>query len=234
MKNDSSKNIDHCNVYVVIPVYNENDVIGGVLDEVEMAGFKNIIIIDDGSDNEIILNNRKTNIILLRHAINRGKGAAVKTGIEMAKKMSAEIVVTTDGDGQHDPDDIKKMIEFLKDGFDVILGSRFIEKKSKNIPFIRIIFNYIGNFLTWLIYGLWVSDSQSGLRVYSKRAINLIDTRTDRYEYDSEIIREVARNKLKYKEVAISVRYTDYSIKKQNKQNFKNGIRTLFKMFLYS
>jgi len=85
-----------------------------------------------------------------------------------------------------------------------------------------------------MIYGLWVTDSQSGFRAYSKKAIRLIETKTDRYEYDSEVIREISRNKLKYAEVPIEVRYTEYSMNKKHKMNLKNGIKTLIKMILSS
>jgi hypothetical protein len=82
------------------------------------------------------------------------------------------------------------------------------------------------------VYGLWVSDSQSGFRAYSKRALSLIDTKHDRYEFDSEVIREIARNKLKYTEVPIHVRYTQYSMSKLHKQNFVNGLKTLFRLVI--
>ena len=85
-----------------------------------------------------------------------------------------------------------------------------------------------------MIYGLWVTDSQSGFRAYSKKAIKLINTQTDRYEYDSEVIREIKRHDLKYIEVPIEVRYTDYSMNKVNKQGIKNGIKTLIKMLISS
>jgi len=100
------------------------------------------------------------------------------------------------------------------------------------MPSYKILANYLGNFFTWLIYGLWVSDSQSGFRAYSKKAIYLIDTKTDRYEYDSEIIKEIKRNKLKFVEVPIEVHYTEYSMNKKHKQNLKNGLKTLIKMII--
>lgn len=218
-------------IFIIIPVFNEEKIVREVIKEIKKSGYQNIITIDDGSqDNTYEKINELKDVISLKHSINRGKGAAVKTGFEMAKKVRADIVVTIDGDGQHNPEDIKNMIEKINQGFDVVLGSRLINPKG--MPKYKIIANYLGNFFTWLIYGLWVTDSQSGFRAYSKKAMELIDTQTDRYEYDSEIIKEIYRNKLKYVEIPIEVRYTEYSMNKLHKQNFFNGIKTLFKMLI--
>ena len=217
-------------IYIIIPAYNEATVIQSVINEVKSFGYENIIVVDDGSTDDTYNNAKSANVIALQLAINRGKGAAIKTGIEAVKMLEADIVVTMDGDGQHNPDDIHKMLKLIRKGYDVVLGTRL--KNPKGMPWYKILANYIGNFFTWIIYGLWVTDSQSGFRAYSKKAIRLIDTRTDRYEYDSEVIREIKRHKLRYKEIPIEVRYTDYSMNKLNKQGVINGIKTLIKMII--
>ncbi|HBI33687.1 MAG TPA: glycosyltransferase family 2 protein [Candidatus Moranbacteria bacterium] len=218
-------------IFVLIPAFNEETVIREVITEIRKAGYENIIVVDDGSaDNTQIAAQKEIGVISLRHSINRGKGAAVKTGIEAAKMLGADIVVTIDGDGQHNPDDIAKMLELIEQGNDVVLGSRL--KNPKGMPLWKIAANHFGNFCTWAIYGLWVTDSQSGFRAYSKKALELIDTKTDRYEYDSEVIREIYRNKLKFIETPIEVRYTEYSMNKVHKMNLKNGFKTLIKMMI--
>ena len=98
------------------------------------------------------------------------------------------------------------------------------------MPRHKILANWIGNAVTWYFNGLWVSDSQSGFRAYSRHASELINTKTDRYEYDSEVIREIYLYKLQYKEVPIEVRYTEYSMGKIHKQSFTNGLKTLYKI----
>ena len=218
-------------IFILIPAFNEETVIREVITEIKKAGYENIIVVDDGSaDNTQIAAQKEIGVISLRHSINRGKGAAVKTGIEAAKMLGADIVVTIDGDGQHNPDDIARMLELIEQGNDVVLGSRL--KNPKGMPLWKIAANHFGNFCTWAIYGLWVTDSQSGFRAYSKKAIQLIDTKTDRYEYDSEVIREIYRNKLKFTETPIEVRYTEYSMNKVHKMNLKNGFKTLIKMMI--
>lgn len=220
-------------IYLVIPAYNEAPVINQVINEIKSAGYKNLIVVDDGScDNTFKEASRHNDITVLKHFLNRGKGAAAKTGIEAAKILGADIVITIDADGQHNPADIKQMIEKINEGYDVVLGSRL--KHPKGMPFYKICHNHVGNLCVWGLYGLWVTDSQSGFRAYSKKAINSIETKTDRYEYDSEVIREIYRNKLKFIEIPIEVRYTEYSMGKKHKMNLKNGFKTLIKMMISS
>ena len=220
------------NIFIVIPAYNEGAVIKSVIREVKRQGYNHIIVVDDGSSDDTYLRAKKEGVVALRHILNRGKGAAVKTGIEAAKILGANIIVTLDGDGQHDAKDIPIVLDKIKKKYDVVLGSRFL-KKNKIPPF-KVVANFLGNFITWIVYGIWVNDSQSGFRAYSKRAFSLMDTTHDRYEYDSEIIREIARNELRYIEIPIRVRYTSYSMNKANRQSFVNGIKTAVRMVISS
>ena len=218
-------------IFIIIPAFNEATVIIDVIAEIKSVGYQNIIVIDDGSaDNTYEQAAKEAGVIALKHFLNRGKGAAVKTGIEAAKILGTDVVITIDGDGQHNPEDIKKMLTLINEGYDVVLGSRL--KNPEGMPKYKILHNQIGNLCVWAIYGLWVTDSQSGFRAYSKKAIDSIETKTDRYEYDSEVIREIYRNKLKYAEIPIEVRYTDYSMSKVHKMNLKNGAKTLIKMMI--
>ncbi|QQR77929.1 MAG: glycosyltransferase family 2 protein [Candidatus Moraniibacteriota bacterium] len=224
--------IDTDAVWIVIPAYNEATVIASVIKEIRQAGYENILVVDDGSTDHTFDVARSTGIVTLQHRLNRGKGAATKTGIEAAKLLGAHIVVTMDGDGQHNPGDIHTLIEPIrKRKADVVLGTRL--KHPEGMPWYKQVHNTIGNAIVWYLYGLWVSDSQSGFRAYSRRAIDRIDTRTDRYEYDSEVIREIKRHKLSYKEVSIEVRYTEYSMGKFHKQSLANGIKTVFRMLFH-
>ncbi len=220
-------------MWIVLPAYNEEKIIQDTLREIQSVGYKNIIVVDDGSHDQTYERAKEIpGIVVLRHKLNRGKGAATKTGIEAAKLLDAGIIVTMDSDGQHNPQDIARLIEPIeKNHCDVVLGTRL--QNPKGMPWYKICANHIGNALTWYFYGLWVSDSQSGFRAYSRHASELINTKTDRYEYDSEVIREVYIYKLKYKEVPIEVRYTEYSMGKIQKQGFWNGLKTLYKMVFH-
>jgi UDP-N-acetylglucosamine---dolichyl-phosphate N-acetylglucosaminyltransferase len=217
-------------VAVVIPAYNEASVIADVIGEVAASGNYLVVVVDDGSrDGTYAVANDVPGVVALRHKINRGKGAATKTGIVAALRLNADIVVTMDGDGQHDPSDIEALILPIKNGdYDVVLGTR--KRIKGEMPLIKIVANKIGNIVTWLFYGIHVSDSQSGFRAYSRFAASIIDTKADKYEYDSKVIREINNNRLRFVEVPIKVRYTAYSMGKPQKQGFINGLRTLFRI----
>ncbi|MBM9538200.1 glycosyltransferase [Desulfobulbus alkaliphilus] len=217
------------NIGVVIPAYNEGEVIASVVDEVAGSGAYSIIVVDDGSSDDTFEILKDQKVLVLRHRLNRGKGAAVKTGVMAANRIGVDIVVTLDGDGQHDPNDIPRLVEpIIKGEADVVLGSRMMN--SEGMPRVKVIANYIGNFFTWLFYGILVTDSQSGFRAYSYYAAKIIDTKADKYEYDSKVIREVKNNRLRFKEIPITVRYTEYSMGKPQKQGLVNGLKTLYRM----
>jgi glycosyltransferase involved in cell wall biosynthesis len=216
-------------IAIVIPIFNEAGVIGQVLEEVRRFGNFRLIVVDDGSTDDSYVQASAHGALTLRHRLNRGKGAAVKTGIMAANLLEADIVVTMDGDGQHDPSDIETLVRpILESNADVVLGSRTLN--SKEMPPFKVIANYIGNLFTWLFYGIWVSDSQSGFRAYSKYAALIIDTKADKYEYDSKVIREIKTNRLRFTEVPVHTRYTEYSRGKKQKQGLINGLTTLVRM----
>jgi glycosyltransferase involved in cell wall biosynthesis len=217
-------------VCIIIPVYNESKVLRQVISELKSYSYKNIIVVDDGSSDHSYNIAKKSGALVFRHRLNRGKGAAIKTGMEAAKSLNAEIVVTFDGDGQHDPKDIQKMIGYIEKGYDIVLGSRFLT--LQNIPFYKRVANYFANIMTYVLYGIWVTDSQSGLRAYSKRALSFLDTKSDRYEFDTEVLRDIHRHHLRYKEIPIHVRYTAYSQQKKNRQDTASAILTAMKLIV--
>lgn len=231
--------IDKSKIYIVIPAFNEAKVIADVISKIKQEGFNKIIVVDDGSLDETFEVASKTGVTVLKHLINRGKGAATQTGLDAAKLLNAEIVVTIDADGQHHEKDIIKLIQPISDGqVDVALGSRFLEPNK--IPTHKVFMNKIANIITYLFFGLLVNDSQSGFRAYNRKAIDMIYTDMDRYEYESQILGQINIHKLKYIEVPIKVNYTEYSQGKYKDivnfrpQNFTNGLNMLFKMILRS
>lgn len=216
-------------ILIIIPIYNEGEVILSVVNDIKKNGYTNILIVDDGSTDGVFSFLKKQHVMSVRHIINRGKGAAMKTGLEASKLLSADVIVTMDGDGQHFAKDISKLLKKINENYDVVLGHRLYKKGQ--MPVIRIVFNKLANIITWLLYGVLVEDSQSGFRAYSKKAISLINTQSDGYEFDSEIIREIKKNNLNYAQVAISTKYTKHSQTKFKKQNMLNGIKMLYRMF---
>ena len=102
------------------------------------------------------------------------------------------------------------------------------------VPWIKKVYNYSANMLVWLLYGIRVKDSQCGFRAYSKKALLTININNNGYEYDSEIIKEISKNHLKFKEIPIRTLYTKHALIKTNKQNFINGVKTFYRLLVSS
>lgn len=214
-------------VVIVIPAYNEEAKIGDVISDLARNGYENIIVVDDGSQDNTykIAKSRKAEVY--KHIINRGLGGALGTGIKAALMKNADIIVTFDADGQHAASDIKKLITPIIEGkADVVIGSRLI--KSDGMPFVRKIGNWGMNLITYIMFGIWTTDSQSGLRAFSRKAAEKISIKGNRMEVSSEMISEIGRRRLRFKEVPIKAIYTDYSLKKG--QSNLNAFKILLKL----
>ena len=218
---------------IILPAYNEEEKIGEVLKNLprHIKGISEIekLVIDDGSTDKTLEIALKSKATVLKHAINRGLGGAIGTGFEYAGNNEVDIVVTFDSDGQHRPQDIEPLIKpILEKKADVVIGSRFI--KLKQMPSDRILINILSNIATFILFGVWTSDSQSGLRAFNKNAISKIEIKTQKMEVSSEIFKEIKRNNLKFTEIPIQAIYTDYSRRKGQKNT--NAIPTFYKLFL--
>lgn len=219
-------------VFVVIPAFNEQAMIGKVLRAVPSrvgVYFVKVIVIDDGSEDKTYQEAKRAGAVVLRHPINCGLGTALATGFTYAKSHGAQVVVTLDADGQHNPKDISKFVKVLdSSGGDVVIGSRI--KSRKKMPIDRKVLNILGNLSTAFLFGVWTTDSQSGFRAFSNKALNLIEIKSNRMEVSSEFFREIKRNNLRYSEIPIDPIYTQYSRNKgqQNKNAFDVFLKMVF------
>lgn len=205
---------------IIVPAFNESQVIYKVLKSVprKLDGVSKVevVLIDDGSNDNTPSEAQKAGVAITSHALNRGLGAAIKTGLEIAKRKKADIAVTFDGDGQHNPKDIQKLINpIINKKADFVIGSRF--SRNQRVPLDRLIINKIANFVTFAIYGILSTDSQSGLRAFSKKALSVINIKADKMDFSSEILLEAKRNALIIHEVPIDAIYTVYSRSKGQK-----------------
>lgn len=217
-------------VWIVIPAYNEGKTLPGVLKSLEEAGYTSTFVVDDGSRDNTFEVAKKHAKVVVQHKLNRGLGGALGTGIEGALRMGAEYIITFDADGQHNPKDIQKVLSPLRRReADAVIGSRMMNPEG--MPFKRRLANRIGNFVTYALFGVWTSDSQSGLRGFNRKGAESIQIRTNRMEVSSEIIREIGVNGLRFKEVPIQAIYTDYSLSKG--QSFFVGIKTFAKLLMH-
>jgi len=205
---------------IIVPAFNESQIIFKVLTSLprKLKGISNIetILVNDGSQDDTLIQAKKVDVQIVSHAINRGLGAAIKTGLEIAKKKRADIAITFDGDGQHDPADIAKVVEpIIEKKADLVIGTRF--KKLQKVPFDRLIINWFANLATLMMFGVVSTDSQSGLRAFSKKAIDSIDFKGERMDFSSEILLEAKKHNLVICEVPIKAIYTPYSRAKGQK-----------------
>lgn len=138
--------IHHDNIVFLIRTYNEGTRIRSVIEKIFAAGFSNILVIDDGSTDgttEVLRDLIETRISYVRHAVNRGGGAALETGFEFIRRFHStynwQYVITFDADDQHDIADVGLFISAFENDekLDVVLGSRFITKTATNAPLLR-------------------------------------------------------------------------------------------------
>lgn len=219
-------------VFLVIPAFNEEDTVSSVIEEIASRGYK-IILVNDGSKDNTYKYARESqekypnNIFIVSHVINRGLGAALKTGLVAADIHGADYVVTFDSDGQHEVNDIAKVCKPLKEGkAEVVIGSR----PFKDMPFTKNFANTLMNLLTLVFYQVNVKDSQSGLRAFTIEAANKINIVSEGYGVSSEFIREIKDNHFKLEEVTITTIYTDDTQHKGT--NAMVGFKIMCKMFL--
>jgi glycosyltransferase involved in cell wall biosynthesis len=222
---------------IIVPAFNEVEVISQTLQDLKTT-LKNasltvdILVVDDGSSDGTGDSALKHCDFLLTHKQNCGLGAALGTGIEFAKRHSYDYCVTFDSDGQHDPKDIAKAIEELDSGVDIVIGSRFLGTHS-GMPRARRAILFLGNLVTFMFFGVWTTDSQSGFRALSRRAIQSLSIKSNRMEVSSEFFGEIHRLRLKFSEIPIHIRYTAYSLKKGQKNTASASIllKLLYQLF---
>lgn len=191
-------------VWVVIPAYNESrhisDVIKGVRKHI-----KNIIVVDDGSKDKTSDSAKRSGATVLRHIINLGKGAALKTGCDYSLKKQANIIIAIDADGQHDPKEISNFLKALQN-IDIVFGQR---KLSKNMPFIFRFGNWFIDKTTKILFNIRLKDTQCGYRAFTANAYKKIRWKASDYSMESEMIANAGKKHLKYKVVPIQTIYSE-------------------------
>ena len=191
---------------VCIPAYNEEIKIKDVIKKALPHADK-VVVCDDGSSDNTAALAKKAGATVVSHKTNQGYGAAISTLFDYCRKNNAEIMVTLDGDGQHNPDQIPDLISvIIKHNVDVVIGSRSL-KDDKNLPSyrktgIKIITSTINS-----ATNLKVTDSQSGFRAYSKTAIDVIRPTESGMSVSTEILLKISNNGLSMAEVPITVSY---------------------------
>jgi polyprenyl-phospho-N-acetylgalactosaminyl synthase len=200
-------------LWFVIAAYNEERAIGDTLAGVR-ARYPHVVVVDDGSRDGTAEVARRAGAHVVRHPLNLGQGAALQTGIAYALRRRASHIVTFDADGQHDIDDVPAMLQAMRErGADVVLGSRFLGRTS-GMPASRRVLLKIAVLFTALTAGIRLTDAHNGLRLLTAAAAARLRITQNGMAHASELIEQIGRARLRYVEVPVHIRYTDYSLEK--------------------
>jgi glycosyltransferase involved in cell wall biosynthesis len=217
-------------VWVVVPAYNESEVIQASLSDA-FRHFANIVVVDDYSSDQTARIALSAGAHVCRHPVNMGQGAALQTGIDYALSKGASAIITFDADGQHRAEDAERMVERLQTAkLDLVLGSRFKGAAAIGISKGKAFFLKCATAYTRFTSGLDITDTHNGLRVMSRATAEKIRIRQNRMAHASEILDRIAQLKLRYEEYPCVVRYSEYSRRKG--QGMLGAIEILFDLYL--
>jgi glycosyltransferase involved in cell wall biosynthesis len=215
-------------VWVVVPAYNEQPTIQQVVFGLRRL-CPNIAVVDDGSTDLTAVRARAAGANVLRHPINLGQGASLQTGIDFALENGASHIVTFDADLQHRPEDVPLVLKALTEtSAEFALGSRFLGK-ANNIDASRKLLLKAALLFTRLATGLRLTDVHNGMRAMTRRGASVLRIRQNRMAHASEILQQIAKSRLPYVEVPVTVEYTSYS--KAKGQKLSNSVSIMLELF---
>jgi glycosyltransferase involved in cell wall biosynthesis len=216
--------------FIIIPAYNEEKAISQVITDLKNHNYHNIIVVNDGSSDKTEEIAKNHGVKVISHIINRGQGAALQTGTEYALEKGAQIIVHFDADGQFLAKDIETLLAALKEGNDIVLGSRFLDKKPINMPLTKKIILKTGKIFMRIFSNISITDPQNGFRALTKHAAQKIRITQDGMAHASEILDQIKKHKLKYKEVPVTIVYSEYA--KQKGQSILNSVRIAYRLLI--
>lgn len=192
---------------VIIPAYNESRGIGRVVKELRDQGLE-VTVIDDGSQDNTSELAQASGATVIRNATNQGKGASLRRGFQYALDSACDAVITMDGDGQHNPQDVSRFLTFSQTNpAEMLIGNRMQE--LKNMPLVRVLTN---RFMSWLISKISrqnIPDTQCGFRFMKRIVLENMDLKTSKFEIESEMLIEAARKGFKIESVPIATVYAE-------------------------
>jgi len=223
---------------IIVPLYNEENTISEIINKVQKVKIegieKEILIVNDGSKDkskEVIkkLIKKYNNIKYFEHQKNRGKGAAIRTGIQ---HISGEYVVIQDGDLEYNPEDFKRLLRpLLEKKFDVVYGSRMLG----NITGFKIFSHYYGNILlslvTTLLYGKKVTDMETCYKMMKSEIIKGLNLKSNKFDIEPEITSKIIKKG--YKLIEIPINYKSRSFIEGKKISWKDGLKAVYILIKY-
>jgi glycosyltransferase involved in cell wall biosynthesis len=204
---------DFSDTAVVMPVYNEGPVVGGVIAELVALGIT-VVAVDDGSTDDSAEQIDGAGAIRVSHPVNLGQGGALQTGFEAAVRFTdAKYIATFDSDGQHQAADLIRMIETGREGYDVVLGSRFLDQKTQMSPVRRLILKTATKVLNRR-GSVRLTDAHNGLRLVTRDVAAQINLAQIGMAHASELEHVLTQRHYRVTECPVHVLYTDYSMSK--------------------
>ena len=214
--------------WVVIPLYNEGQVIADVVTHVKSV-FPHVVCVDDGSSDDSAAMARAAGAVVIQHPINLGQGAALQTGFDFALTDPAMTdVVTFDADGQHSLDDAQGMVELLRSQhIDVVIGSRFLDSRTQLSPMKRAVLK-VAALYTRFSTGMSLTDAHNGLRVINRQTLQRFRLTQNRMAHASEIVDIFSALKVTWAEYPTHIVYSAYS--KAKGQSLLNSVNILVEL----
>jgi len=193
-------------IFIVVPFYNEEKRLKRMLDGIKGSKLE-VVLVDDGSRDLSLAIAQKSGFDVIKHKVNLGKGAAMKTGTHAAFLKGADAVIFMDADGQHSLSDIPKFVKRLEsEKYHIIFGTR---KFDRNTPLERSLGNKVGSFLVNLLFGIKVTDLLCGFRALTKKAFEAIDWESVGYGVETEMVVKTGILSLSHCEVPVKTIYLD-------------------------
>lgn len=218
-------------VAFIIPVYNEGEVVRGVVEAV-LEHYEHVVCVNDCSRDNSAAEIAATSAYLVNHPINMGQGAALQTGFEFVRSLPGiRYAVTFDSDGQHRLEDVAAMLATIEErGVDMVLGSRFLGTEAIDMPAVKRVVLKAAIAFSNITSGVKLTDTHNGLRVVGRRVIDEMNLTIPGMAHASEFLDIIKAHGYSYAEVPVQIVYTDYSRAKG--QSLINAVNIAFDMLL--
>jgi glycosyltransferase involved in cell wall biosynthesis len=213
-------------IFCVIPAWNEAKSISKVVIDVKRQ-VDEVVVVDDGSSDETVNLAVAAGATVLLHPINRGQGAALRTGTQYALDQGADIIIHFDADGQFVAEEIPEaLVPVINGQVEAVFGSRFLGKEHNLPPLKKRVLLPLARLFNFVFLGVRFNDPQNGFRVLSATAARQLNWQQDKMAHCSEILWLTRLAKIRYQEVGVTVRYSRFG------QQMSGGWRIIGDLFL--
>lgn len=219
---------------VIVPVFNERNTVAEIVRRmraVDLPVDREIVVVDDGSDDgtrDVLTQLADSTVHIVRHGANRGKGAAIRTGLE---NSTGDVVLVQDADLEYDPEDWPRLLApMLKGRARVVYGSRFTGER-RNMLFLHWVGNRFLSLVTNMLYNSTLSDMETCYKLFDRDVLDGVELRADRFDFEPEFTAKVLRRGIRIYEVPIS--YAGRELHEGKKITWRDGLSALWTLVKY-